>query len=94
MSPDRLPYAGPLNRVGGPISIITGLSKWGFTLGVAAAEAVTQRICGENRSPFSAMISTGRVPDLPAVKQLVGSQAQVGLAATTGWAKAVASTLA
>ncbi|MEO2108585.1 MAG: FAD-dependent oxidoreductase [Actinomycetota bacterium] len=89
MSPDRLPFAGPLNRVGDGSFVITGMSKWGFTLGAACAATVSRAILGEEPTAFDRAVHPRRLPDLSGVKSVVQSNAQVGTHMTGGWAGAV-----
>ncbi len=85
MSPDLLPWAGPVLRLGGNVHMVTGLSKWGFTLGVASARAVVQRIGGHTRSDFARLVDPARLPDLPAGGAVVSSNVEVARHMTTGW---------
>ncbi len=90
VSADRLPHAGPLLRFGGPVHVVTGLSKWGFTLGVACAAALARRLSGEPAEPFDRLVDPARLPDAGAVPSLARSQAEVGRWMTQEWATAMA----
>ncbi|CAN5132374.1 FAD-dependent oxidoreductase [soil metagenome] len=92
MSPDRLPFAGPHLRFGGPVHVITGLSKWGFTLGVACATALAERLDSGDVTDFGRLVDTARLPDLRGLGTLVESNAGVARHMAVGWARAVART--
>lgn len=93
VSADRLPFAGPLLRLGGAVHVVTGLSKWGFTLGVACAGAVVDRITGHALGDFARLVDPARLPDLHAVPSLAGNQASVSRWMAQGWASGVGTRL-
>lgn len=90
MSPDRLPWAGPHHRLGGPVQVVTGLSKWGMTLGVACASAVVRRIDGRPDDDASRLFATARLPDLPGVGTVLRANADVARHLAAGWVGALA----
>ncbi|HUG84224.1 MAG TPA: FAD-dependent oxidoreductase [Euzebya sp.] len=94
MSPDRLPSAGPHLRFGGPVHVVTGLSKWGFTSGVASATALVERIDGGGVTDFGRLVDTARLPGLRGMGTVVQSNAEVARHMTTGWVRALASSAA
>lgn len=89
MSADLLPMAGPQWRFGGPVHIITGLSKWGFTLGVACGRAVAARIAGDELDAFAELVDTARLPDRQAFGALASNQAAVARNMSAGWLRAM-----
>lgn len=89
MSPDRLPFAGQLHRVWGPTHVITGLSKWGFTLGVAAAQAMARRLTNQAPTAFDRLIDPARVPGPRGLGTIASSNAEVGVRMAGGWAGAL-----
>ncbi len=89
MSPDLLPLAGPLLHLGGTVHMVTGLSKWGMTLGVACASVIAQRILGQPLSDFGRLVDPVRVPDLKAGATVINSNATVARHMATGWAGAL-----
>lgn len=55
MSPDELPFVGPLAPFASRIQVATGLSKWGLAAGVASARMLSRELSGDpdpRREPF------------------------------------------
>ena len=82
-SVDDLPYAEPVLASGGRVWTVTGLRKWGMTLGTAAAHHLAARF--EDRdSPHAAAFDHPRVPSLPAVGEALRENAGNGWRLATG----------
>jgi glycine/D-amino acid oxidase-like deaminating enzyme/nitrite reductase/ring-hydroxylating ferredoxin subunit len=73
---DGLPYAGPLVPHSERLFVITGLRKWGFTNGTAAAMDVTARLTGDEL-PFGELFNPSRVHARAALPSLVKENASV-----------------
>lgn len=89
MSADRLPLAGPHLRVGGPVQAVTGLSKWGLTLGVASATAIVEHIDGGSVTAFGRLVHPARLPDRQGAATVVKTTATVAQHMVGGWAGAL-----
>jgi glycine/D-amino acid oxidase-like deaminating enzyme/nitrite reductase/ring-hydroxylating ferredoxin subunit len=87
-SADLLPFAGPQHRFGGPVHVVTGMRKWGFTLGVACATALTARLCDDRTTDFGALVDPARLPDAQGVAEVVRAQVDVGAHMVRGYARA------
>lgn len=86
---DRLPFAGPHYRFGGPVQIVTGLAKWGLSLGVACAQALAGRLTGAEPTAFARLVDTARLPDLQGAGKLVKANAEVGRHMVRDWVEAL-----
>lgn len=82
-SVDDLPYAEPVLGSGGRVWTVTGLRKWGMTLGTAAAHHVAARF-EDRESTHAAAFDHPRVPSLPAVGEAVRENARNGWRMATG----------
>lgn len=93
MSADRLPFAGPHLRLGGPVHVVTGLSKWGFSLGVASAAALTERLLEDRVTPFGELVDPARLPDRQGALTIGRSNLEVGGHLAGGWSAALTRAL-
>lgn len=84
ITPDSMPFAGPLHP--GPTSVLvaTGFNKWGFTNGVAAAAINAAIVLGEEPPPWAGTWSSTRLP-LAGLPDLVRANLDVGAHLTGGW---------
>ena len=76
LAPDGLPYAGPLVPHQDRLFVISGLRKWGFTNGTAAAMDVTARLTG-SEPPSGELFNPARVHIRAALPSLVRENAAV-----------------
>ena len=74
---DGLPYAGPIHPGTDRIHVITGLRKWGFTNGTAAAHVIAARLTG-GESAYRGLMDPARAHVRAAVPSLVMENAKVG----------------
>lgn len=70
VSADKLPFAEPVLGGHGRVWTVTGLRKWGMTLGTAAARHLTARLAG-SPSPHDAAFDHPSVPPLRALGEAV-----------------------
>ncbi|MGK2939940.1 MAG: FAD-dependent oxidoreductase [Solirubrobacteraceae bacterium] len=82
-SADELPYAETILASGGRIWAVTGLRKWGMTLGTAAAHHVFACLA-DRLSPHALAFDHPRVPPVPALAQAAQENAGNGWRFTTG----------
>lgn len=73
---DGLPYAGPIHPATDRIHVITGLRKWGFTNGTAAAHVIAARLTG-GESAYTGLMDPARIHVRAAAPKLVKENAQV-----------------
>jgi glycine/D-amino acid oxidase-like deaminating enzyme len=90
-SPDRLPFAGPHLRIGGPVHVVTGLSKWGMALGVACATALVDRIVDGRTTDFGRLVDPARLPGLRGAGTVASANVEVGARLASGWARSTVS---
>jgi glycine/D-amino acid oxidase-like deaminating enzyme/nitrite reductase/ring-hydroxylating ferredoxin subunit len=76
VAPDGLPYAGPLHPGTDRLHVITGLRKWGFTNGTAAAHVVSDRLTGRD-SAYAGLMDPARLHLRASVPSLVKENASV-----------------
>ena len=84
MTPDHIPFAGPVRPGRSSVLVATGFCKWGFTNSVAAAEVNVARITGENPPTWADSFSSARLPTSGG-KELVKANANVGAHLAGGW---------
>lgn len=84
MSPDHVPFAGPVMPGSERIHIATGMSKWGFTNGVAAAAVNVAAIVGTEVPSWTSAFDSRRIP-LPGLPLLVKANANVAAHMVGGW---------
>jgi glycine/D-amino acid oxidase-like deaminating enzyme len=70
MSPDRVPFVGPLNEGDTRIRVATGFSKWGMSNGVAAARMLADAIAG-TPNPWAETFDASRLGGVSGLKQVV-----------------------
>ncbi len=73
---DGLPYAGPIHPGTDGVHVITGLRKWGFTNGTAAAHVVAARLTGQE-AEFGPLMDPSRMHVRASAAKLVKENAQV-----------------
>ncbi|MGB3733865.1 MAG: FAD-dependent oxidoreductase [Ilumatobacter sp.] len=83
-TPDHLPYAGGLTPRNQHIHVSTGMNKWGFTNGPAAAAVNVARIVDAAAPSWSAAYAPFRLP-ASAVPELVKANANVATHLVGGW---------
>ncbi|HJB64119.1 MAG TPA: FAD-dependent oxidoreductase [Candidatus Microbacterium pullistercoris] len=86
----RLPFAGALPRGGGRIYTATGYNKWGMTNAVAAGLTIAADMLG-GRLEWAHTLRE-RALRIPAVKAVVGANAEVGRRVIVDWASSGAGT--
>lgn len=82
-SADELPYAEPILGSDDRIFAVTGLRKWGMTLGTAAAHHVADRLAGRPAA-HAAAFDHPRVPPVGAVAHAARENAGNGVRLVTG----------
>lgn len=82
-SADELPYAEPILGGDGRIFAVTGLRKWGMTLGTAAAHHLADRFAGRPAS-HAAAFDHPRVPPVRAIAHAARENAGNGIRLVTG----------
>lgn len=76
MSVDDLPYIGPITPLSPDVHIITGLKKWGLSLGTVGADIVADLVAGrENR--WAAMFDPNRLNVTPSIGDLLRENLEV-----------------
>jgi Rieske Fe-S protein len=78
MSPDDLPFIGPLAPFSPRIHIATGFSKWGLAAGVGAAEMLSRELTGDP-DPRRETFDPARLNLRASAPELVKENADVGL---------------
>lgn len=89
MTPDHVPFAGPVWP--GPTSVLvaTGFNKWGFTNAVATAEINVAHVTGGAMPRWADAFSSLRLPR-SGLSELAKANANVGAHLMGGWLGAVA----
>ncbi|HEX6389529.1 MAG TPA: FAD-dependent oxidoreductase [Solirubrobacteraceae bacterium] len=75
-APEGVPYAGPLHMRDDFVWVITGLRKWGFTNGTAAAHVVAARMLRQD-DPAAELFDTARMNVRASLKPLIVHNAEV-----------------
>lgn len=83
MTPDHVPYAGPI-LPGSEVLVATGMNKWGFTNGVAAAAVNVARILDQTPPGWAETFSPTRLP-LKGIPDMAKANANVALHMVGGW---------
>jgi nitrite reductase/ring-hydroxylating ferredoxin subunit len=76
VSADGLPFAGPADRSGARVFVITGLRKWGMTNGTAAALMVCDQLLGRETVDRE-LFDPGRHSLLASARRIVTANARV-----------------
>ena len=78
MTPDGLPYVGPLTLLGDRVLVATGFAKWGMTNATAAAQILRDRLTSRE-NPLAATFDSNRFDPLAAGPSLLKENADVAL---------------
>ncbi len=89
MTPDHIPFAGPLWPAPTSILVATGFNKWGFTNSVAAAEVNLAHVTGGPPPAWADAYSSGRLPRSGGT-EIVKANVNVGAHLVGGWLGAAA----
>lgn len=88
MTPDKVPFAGPLHPGPTRVLVATGFNKWGFTNGVAAAAINAAHVLGDEAPWWASAMSTSRLP-VSGWRELVKANGDVAVNLAGGWAGTV-----
>ncbi|NNF54295.1 MAG: FAD-dependent oxidoreductase, partial [Acidimicrobiales bacterium] len=88
LTPDHVPFAGPIHPASSRIHVITGLNKWGFTNAPAAAAIVSAHITDSASPDWSDLYSATRLP-MAGFDELAKAGIQVARYATTDWVRSL-----
>lgn len=69
MSPDRVPFIGPMDGDDTRIRVATGFSKWGMSNGAAAAQMLADAVAGKT-NPWAATFDASRLGGVSGVKEI------------------------
>jgi glycine/D-amino acid oxidase-like deaminating enzyme/nitrite reductase/ring-hydroxylating ferredoxin subunit len=89
MTPDHIPFAGPLRPGATSVLVATGFNKWGFTNAVAAAEVNVAHVTGGPMPSWTEAFSSRRLP-VAGGRELLKANANVGKYLVGGWLGAAA----
>ena len=78
MTPDGLPYVGPLTLLGDRVLVATGFAKWGMTNATVAAQILRDRLMS-HENPLAATFDSNRFDPLAAGPSLLKENADVAL---------------
>ncbi|TKV61020.1 FAD-dependent oxidoreductase [Nakamurella flava] len=84
----ELPFVGPLTPTDDQILVATGFDKWGMTLAVASALALSSRILG-GRTDWAQALQSWTRREFAGAPTAVKSNLQVGAHLVGGWASSI-----
>lgn len=84
----ELPFVGPLTPTDDTILVATGFDKWGMTLAVASALALSSRVLG-GRTDWAEALQSWTRRELAGAPTALKSNLQVGARLIGGWAAAM-----
>jgi nitrite reductase/ring-hydroxylating ferredoxin subunit len=84
MTPDHIPFAGPIRPGRTSVLVATGFNKWGFTNSVAAAEVNAAYVTGEPMPAWADAFSSRRLPTSGG-RELVKANGNVAKHLVGGW---------
>ena len=84
MTPDHIPFAGPLRPGATSVLVATGFNKWGFTNAVAASEVNLAHVTGGPMPAWADAYSSRRLPTSGG-REIVKANANVAKHLVGGW---------